>query len=110
MVPEQTSNSPIAYAFDRKIVLADGSEWPGTIGEEPETPSLWIWLDGEHDMSKVFQAFSDPEKTRIIKSVVDAKLHHDTYEETYENYTRLTDLKVTGEQIKVQLRKGRDSE
>ena len=109
MPSEQKSSNPIAYAYDRKIILADGSEWSGTAGEELETPSVWIWLEEGYGMAEAFQAFNDPEKTRTIKSVVDSKLDYDTREDVYENYTRLTDIKLSGEKIRIQLMKGRDN-
>jgi len=109
MPQTETNDNPVINAYDRRIILADGSEWSGTAGEEPETPSLWIWLESVYSMADVFQAFNDPEKTGTIKTVVDSKLDYDVFEETYENYTRLTSVNVTGNKIRVQLRKGGDS-
>lgn len=104
-----TNDSPVAYAFDRTIILADGSEWSGTAGEEQDTPSLWIWLDSGYEMVETFMAFNNPEKTRTIKAVIDSKINYDTRETIYENYTRLTDIKISGNKIRIQLMKGRDS-
>ena len=54
-------------------------------------------------------AFNNPEKTRTIKAVIDSKINYDTRETIYENYTLLTDIKISGNKIRIQLMKGRDS-
>ena len=106
----ETNEVSVGKAFDRVIILADESEWSGTVDEEFDTPSLWVWLDPFYSMDEIFQAFNDPEKTRTIKSVLDSKISYDTIEKTYENYTRLTNFGLSGNRLRVQLRKGGDSE
>lgn len=110
MPQQETNDSQVPNAFDLKVILSDDSEWSGSAGEEPDTPSLWIWLDAIYDMAAVFQAFNDPDKTRIIRTVVDANLSHDTYEGLYENYTRLTGINNSGNKIRIQLKKDGGSE
>lgn len=106
MPQTETNERVIDTAFDRKIILADGSEWVGSAGEEPDTPSLWIWLTESYTMSEVFPAFSSPDKTQTIKTRIESHLNHEVIEKIYEGYTFLTNIGLSGQEIKVQLRKG----
>lgn len=106
MLQTETNDRAIDMAFDRKIILSDESEWNGSAGEESDTPSLWIWLDEGYTMTEVFPVFSNPENTLVIKTMIESHLSHDVIENTYEGYTYLTSIGVSGPKIKIQLRKG----
>lgn len=70
-----------------EIILADGTRIPGAGGFDGEE-SLWIWTK-EGDIVSLFALFTDPGKTKTISHSINEKV-----DQTWEGYTRLTDLKV----------------
>ena len=61
----ETAEDRMTLAYDKKIILADESEWRGTAGLDPENLSLWIWLDEGYEMSEVFIAFRGTDDTIV---------------------------------------------
>jgi len=99
----ETAEDRMALAYDRKVILADESEWNGTAGIDPESLSLWIWLEAGYSMNDVFMAFGDPTKLSVIKTVVKSNLDYDVFTEEYVGYTSLADLKMRGDKISIRL-------
>lgn len=101
----ETVEDRMTLAYDKKIILADESEWRGTAGLDPENLSLWIWLDEGYEMGEVFTAFSDPKNLLIIKTVVESKLDYDVFTQEYEGYVNMVDFKLRDRKISIRLNK-----
>lgn len=101
----ETADDVMAVAYDKKIILADESEWRGTAGLDSENFSLWIWLDEGYEMGESFTAFSDPKNLSIIKTVVKSNLDYDVFTQEYEGYVNMVDFKLRGGKISIRLNK-----
>ena len=102
----EMADDRIATAFDRTIILADESEWTGTLGLDSDRQSLWIWLYEDYSISDVFSAFSNPDKTSTIRMIIRTTLNHDVITEEYEGYTQFADLKFREGVISIRLSRG----
>ena len=101
----ETADDVVAAAYDRKIILADESEWHGTAGLDPENQALWIWLEEGYEIGEAFIAFSDPNKLTTIKTIVKSNLDYDVFTQEYEGYTNMVDFKLRGGKISIRLNK-----
>lgn len=87
------------------VAMADGTELRGSAGMDEIHPVLWIWLDDGYDKDEMTALFSDPEKTAVIKSIVDMPLSHSRSTQTYEGYTSFSRAQTVGKQIQIMLSK-----
>lgn len=89
----------------QRILLNDGTVYENSSCSE-NGYEMWLFVDG--DLRKVFDDFTDPQKTMIIRSETIAVPGRDPEEKSYAGYTIfsgiLTDNPVSGI-INVRLRK-----
>ena len=91
--------------FKRTVVLADGTEVRGSAGMDESHPVLWIWLESGYDKDEMTALFSDPEKTKVIKDIVDMPILHTRSAKSYEGYTEVAQTRMNGEQVHIMMRR-----
>lgn len=87
----------------RTIILADGSNWDGTVNVTTDRYTMFVNLDKGPTMAEAFMAFNDPSKTDKIKTMLKIPTAHYEKEEEYLGYTNLMDINIRGEEITIQL-------
>ena len=96
-------NKIFTQAFIRKIILADGSEWNGSVVLASDSGVIFITLDEGYSFAETFAVFNDPSKTSLIKTTLESSINPIYEQNEYRNFTVLTDIKLLGGEIQIRL-------
>lgn len=100
MEPEMTTEYTIPMdpkeIIERNVTLNDGTKLEGTAYTDPEQDVLFVNLVSM-DMMTAFPLFQDSEKTKKIHATIwDNNSHSMMVDNTFEGYTRMTQIQSSG--------------
>lgn len=85
--------------FKQVVILADGTELPGTAGLNEMAGDLWIWLGEGIDIQKGWAQFSKPKKTVTITARFSER-----EEAVWNGYTAITLIRQDNGKVTIRMR------